>query len=61
MKKDQLSYSYSCEFTDIVTVLLTLDIIVRFYKITAGSITTNLDGLSALNKSGGDWPLSTVD
>ena len=35
-----------------------LDILVRHNDLTAGSVTIALDGDSALNKIGGDWPLS---
>ena len=34
-----------------------LDILVRHHALTEGSVTITLDGDSALNQSGEDWPL----
>ena len=35
-----------------------LDIIVRHNNITEGAVTVALDGLTAMQQAGGDWPLS---
>ena len=35
-----------------------LDIIVRHNNITEGKVTIALDGLTAMQQAGGDWPLS---
>ena len=35
-----------------------IDVIVRLNNLTEGQVTIALDGLTAIQQAGGDWPLS---
>ena len=46
------------EVNMLVLLLPFLNVHVGYHSITAGFVTVILDWEAALNKSGGDWPLS---
>ena len=48
---------YRSELTGVLGVLTSVDALVHFYGIEAGSITIALDGESALQESESGWPL----
>ena len=50
--------AYRSELAGVIASLTMLDIIVRHNNITEGKVTIALDGLTAIQQTGGDWPLS---
>ena len=50
--------AYRNELAGVIASLTILDIIVRYNSITEGEVTFALDGLTAMEEAGGDWPLS---
>ena len=50
--------AYRSELAGVIASLTMLDIIVRQNNITEGEVTIALDGLTAMQQAGGDWPLS---
>ena len=50
--------AYRSEAAGVCGALAVLDVLVKHYKIETGSITIALDGMSAMEQCGGNWPLS---
>ena len=48
---------YRSELAGVIGILVTVDVIVKHYNITSGSITIAFDSESALWQAKGDWPL----
>ena len=49
---------YCSKLAGVILALTDLDVPVHHHNITVGSVTITLDGESALDQSGGNWPLS---
>ena len=49
---------YCSELAGVIAALTILNVLVHHHELTSGSVSIALDGESALNQSGGDWPLS---
>ena len=50
--------AYRSELAGVIAGLTVVDILVRHNNITEGGVTLALDGLTAMQESAGDWPLS---
>ena len=49
---------YRSKIAGVIAALTILDVLVSHRDLTYGTVTIALDGESALNQSGGDWPLN---
>ena len=50
--------SYLSKLTGVIASLTMIDVIVCHNNLTEGQVTIALDGLTAMQQAGGDWPLS---
>ena len=50
--------SYQNELAGVIASLTMIDVIVCHNNLTEGQVTIALDGLTAIQQAGGDWPLN---
>ena len=50
--------AYRSKLAGVIASLTIIDIIVCYHNITEGAVTITLDGKTAMEEAGGDWPLS---
>ena len=53
-----LQSAYRSELANVIASPTIINIIVRHHSITEGAVTIALDGKTAMEEAGGDWPLS---